>query len=96
MANNVLRDILSQYNKKKCNAELEAEQRKQELYKKHPKLQQIDDKLTALAISTAKSLINNNNQELLQDLDRKISELKKEKEIFLNNINISEDYFSPK
>ena len=33
MADTVLKDILAQYSKKKINAEFEAEQRKQELYK---------------------------------------------------------------
>ena len=96
MSDTVLKEILSQYSKKKINAEFEAEQRKQELYKNYPKLQQIDDKLTSLAISTTKALIDNNDKNLLDELNKNIAKLKQEKENFLKKINISEDYFKPK
>ena len=95
MADAILKNILSQYNKKKIKAEFEAEQRKQELYKKYPKLQSIDDKLTSLAISTTKSLINNNDKSLLNSLNESIDKLKSEKNKILKSINISEDYFKP-
>ena len=95
MADTVLKNILSQYNKKKINAEFEAEQRKQELYKKYPKLQNIDDKLTTLAISTAKSLINNNDKNVLNTLNENINHLKEEKSKILKANHIAEDYFEP-
>lgn len=95
MADTVLKNILSQYNKKKINAEFEAEQRKQELYQKYPKLQSIDDKLTTLAISTAKSLINNNDKNLLNTLNENINHLKDEKNKILKANHIAEDYFEP-
>lgn len=83
MADTVLKEILAQYSKKKASVELEAEQRKQELYRNYPKLQQIDDKLASLAISTTKSLISNNDKKLLDELNKNIIELKQEKENFL-------------
>lgn len=95
MADTVLKNILSQYNKKKINAEFEAEQRKQELYKKYPKLQNIDDKLSTLAISTAKSLINNNDKNLLNTLNENINHLRDEKNKILKANHIAEDYFEP-
>ena len=95
MANTILKNLLSQYSKKKINAEYEAEKRKQELYKKFPKLQAIDDKLTTLAISTTKALINNNDKNLLNELNNNISSLKEEKNKILKNNHISEDYFDP-
>ena len=95
MTDTVLKNILSQYNKKKINAEYEANLRKQELYKKYPKLQEIDDKLTFLAISTTKSIINNNDKKLLEELNKNITKLKNEKSKILKSINISEDFFEP-
>ncbi len=95
MSNTVLKDLLSQYSKKKIDAEQDAEKRKEELYKKYPKLQTIDDKLTKLAISTTKSLINNNDKTLLDELNKNIYSLKAEKNKILKNNNISEDYFKP-
>ena len=96
MADTVLKEILAQYSKKKASVELEAEQRKQELYRNYPKLQQIDDKLASLAISTTKSLISNNDKKLLDELNKNIIELKQEKENFFKKIYIPSDYFKPK
>ena len=88
MADSILKNILSQYNQKKISAEYEAEQRKQDIYKRYPKLQDIDDKLTKLAISTTKSLINNNDKELLKELNENINHLKEEKNKILKSLNI--------
>ena len=93
--NSVLKNILSQYNKKKTNAEYQAEIRKREIYKKYPELQDIDNKLSSLAISTAKSLINNNDKSLLVELNKDIESLRLKKQKILKNNNISEDYFLP-
>ena len=96
MADSILKNILSQYNKKKISAEYEAEQRKQDIYKRYPKLQDIDDKLTKLAISTTKSLINNNDKKLLKELNENINHLKEEKNKILKSLNIENDYFEPR
>lgn len=93
--NSILKNILNQYSKKKSKAEYEAEVRKQELYKKYPELQEIDDKLTSLGISTAKSLINNNDKNLLENLNKNIESLKEKKKKILKSLNLSEDYFLP-
>lgn len=95
MSDTILKNILSQYNKKKINAEYEAELRKHELYKKYPKLQEIDDKLTHLAISTTKSIIKNNDKNLLNNLNDNINNLKNQKNEILNKINIPTNYFEP-
>ena len=95
MADTILKNILSQYNKKKIAAEYDAERRKQEVYERFPKLQAIDDKLTSLAISTTKSLINNNDKNLLNELNENIKELRTEKSKILKMNNIPEDYFEP-
>lgn len=95
MTDTILKNILSQYNKKKINAEYEAEIRKQNLYKDYPKLQEIDNKLTSLAISTTKAIIKNNNKELLTDLNNNICKLKEEKNKILKSIKISQNFFEP-
>ena len=93
--NSILKNILNQYNQKKSKAEYEAEIRKQKLYKNYPELQEIDNNLTTLAISTAKSLINNNDKQLLDNLNKNITQLKEKKKKILKSLNLSEDYFSP-
>ena len=70
-------------------------ERKTKLYEEYPKLQTIDDKLTSLAISTTKSIINNNDKTLLDSLNKQISSLREEKAKILKSINVAEDYFEP-
>ena len=91
----VLKNILSQYDKKKTQAEVDAKTRKEELYQKYPKLQNIDDKVSSLAISTTKSIIANNDKNLLKELNDNINKLKEEKYSILKKLNIPEDYFEP-
>ena len=92
----ILKETLSQYNQKKIKAEIAARKRKEDLYKKYPKFQNIDDQLTKLAISTTKTLINNNNNKtLLRDLNNKIGVLKQEKNNLFKNLNIPIDYLEP-
>ena len=75
----VLKNILTQYSKKKANYEFEAEKRKQEIYEKYPKLQDLDNKISSLSISTTKALISNNDKNLLNELNKNIEKLKEEK-----------------
>lgn len=93
--NYILKNILNQYSEKKSKEEFEAEVRKQEVYKRYPELQEIDNNLTSLAISTAKSLINKNDSSLLVSLNQNIADLKEKKSKILKSLNISEDYFLP-
>ena len=92
MSNTTLKNLLTEYENKRMRAIKLAEQRKKELYIQNPKLQEIDDKLNALAISTAKSLINKNDSELLKNLEKNINILKKEKILILNSIGKDESY----
>ena len=91
----LLKNILSQYDKKKTQAEVDAQSRKEELYHKYPKLQNIDDQVSSLAISTTKSLIANNDKNLLKELNNNINRLKEEKYSILKKLNIPQDYFEP-
>ena len=59
MANEALNSLLKEYEQKKLNAELDLEERKKNLYKLIPRLEQIDAELSTLGISTAKSILNN-------------------------------------
>ena len=91
----VLKTLLTQYNQKKLSAEYNATMRKQELYEKYPKLQELNDKLTKMAISTTKTLINHNDKKVLEELNTNIASLKEEKKQLLKKLNIAEDYFEP-
>ena len=95
MNSSILKTLLTQYQQKKLFAEQQADIRKKELFEKEPVLQEIDNKLTALAISTTKSLIQNNDVSLLETLQKQIEELKRKKENILKKLNLPKDYLLP-
>lgn len=96
MNSSTLKTLLTEYEQKKAIAEKQAETRKQDLYKKEPVLQEIEDKLTFLAISTTKSLIQHNDVSLIQNLQEQIDDLKKQKEAILKKLKIENSYLLPK
>ena len=53
----ILTDILKDYERKRNHAEKDLDERKQKLYEENPRLQEIDNELSKLGISTAKNLI---------------------------------------
>ena len=96
MSNEVLNSLLKEYSKKKLNAELDLERRKQNLYKLIPRLEEIDNELNNFAINTAKNILNNSSDSSsLKNLKDRISDLKKEKELILLQNNYSLDYLKP-
>ncbi len=96
MANEALNSLLKEYEQKKLNAELDLEERKNNLYKLIPRLEQIDMELSTLGISTAKSILNNtSDSNSVDNLKLKIANLKKEKEAILLQNGYSLDYLKP-
>ena len=90
-----LKTLLTEYEKKRMQAIYDAEQRKIELYKKEPKLQQIDDELSKTAISISKRMLINKDDSLLEELNKKISTLKQEKEKIISSLGKDENYLKP-
>lgn len=94
MSNEVLNSLLKEYEQKKLKAELDLEKRKEALYNNVPRLRQIEDNLNNYAISTAKSILNN-NEFSLKDFQDEIFKLKLEKAKILNELNLPADYLQP-
>ncbi len=96
MANEILNSLLKEYENKKLHAEQEAENRKDSLYEKIPKLKEIEDDLNNFAIKTAKNILKNINSSVEQkELENKISFLRQEKEKILKELNIPSNYLKP-
>ena len=96
MANELLNSLLKEYEKKKLNAELNAEKRKYILYERYPKLREIEDELNSFAINTAKNILKNGNQlEEQKELKHKVTILKQEKQNIIEKLNIPSDYLKP-
>lgn len=94
MSNEILSTLLLEYEYKKRKAELDLEQRKEELYRNFPRLQEIENELNSYAINTAKSILSGSSSSL-DLLNKKVSDLKKEKELILKQNDISLDFLQP-
>ena len=94
MSNEILNSLIKEYEQKKLLAELDLEKRKNDLYKKVPKLKQIEDDLNQFAINTAKNILKN-NEASINELEIKASQLKKEKIEILKELNLQTDYLQP-
>lgn len=93
MSNEILSTLLAEYEKKR-KAEFAQEERKQKLYYHIPRLQEIENELNSFAINTAKNILNGNSSSL-DSLNKKVNNLKIEKENILKENNISKDYLLP-
>ena len=94
MASEILSKLLLEYDQKKRKAELDADKRKEELYTKIPRLQEIENELNNYAINTAKSILQGASYRITE-LSTKVANLKSEKEKILIENNISDNYLEP-
>lgn len=94
MSRNILNDLLSDYEHKRTQAELDADERKKDLYNKFPVLSEIETELNTFAITTAKNILNGSSASL-EDLNNKIMSLKKQKKDIFTKNNLPEDYLEP-
>ncbi len=94
MSNDVLNNLLKEYEQKKMKAEIEAENKKEILYDKIPRLRKIDNEINSYAILVTKNILNKNN-ESLSDFSSKMQSLKQEKENILRKNNIDVSYLKP-
>lgn len=94
MSNTILNSLLKEYEQKKLKAEIDLENRKENLYLRIPRLRQIENELNNLAISTAKNILKN-DKNCLNDFEEKAQFLKMEKEQILYSEGIDADYLKP-
>lgn len=96
MTNDILNSLLKEYEKKKLQAEQDAENRKDTLYKKVPELANIEEELNSSAINMAKNILMNDNYNIRkEEFENKIALLKLKKEQILKNLNIPSNYLKP-
>ena len=94
MSNSNLETLLIEYEQKRMKADLNLEKRKAELYKKIPKLEEIEDELNKFAVQKAKEILKN-NVFAKEELEAKVEELKNEKENILKEESIPLEYLKP-
>lgn len=97
MATSELDFLLVEYEQKKRNAEFDLQKRKERIYKKIPRLEEIDDKINKISINKTKSiLINQLTNSSNTEFENELLKLKEEKESILRKENIDNSYFKPK
>lgn len=96
MSNEVLNSLLKDYEKKKLQAEIDCEKRKEQLYKNVPKLGEIEDELNNFAINMTKNILKNGDSSLEKsELEKRITNLKMEKAKILSELHLPSDYLKP-
>ena len=96
MANEVLNSLLKDYEKKKLQAEIDCEKRKEQLYINVPKLSEIEDELNNFAINMTKNILKNGDSSLEKnELEKRITNLKMEKAKILSELHLPSDYLKP-
>ncbi|MBS4538497.1 ATP-binding protein [Clostridium sp. D2Q-11] len=96
MNKNIIKKILNEYDKKRDKAILNQKMRRQEVYSKIPRLQDIDKKITEASISISKVIIEDplSYENKISKLRFQLEELKKEKAILLTENNIPLEYLN--
>ena len=96
MATSDLDFLLVEYEQKKRDAEFNSQKRKEKIYKKIPRLEQIDEEINKISINKTKSiLISQLTNSLNTEFENELLKLKKEKEEILKKESIDESYFKP-
>ena len=88
MINSNLKSILREYEIKRNNAISYANFKKEQIYKKNPRLRDIDFELASYAMSVSKAMIKSNDKSLLVSLSQKRDELNSEKNKILQTVNL--------
>lgn len=92
-----LENLLAEYEQKRRNSEIDLENRKKELYKRVPRLEEIDDEIKKISINKTKNILTNELTENLNtELENKLLYLKNEKKEILKKEKINEDFFKQK
>ena len=95
MGNPNLKILLSEYDKKRLQAELDLENKLNKFYLKNPDIANINDKINRISIEISKTILLNKNSDKLEKLNLELENLKKEKQELLNKLNVKEDFFKP-
>ena len=94
MSNEILNNLLKEYDQKKTKAEIDLINRKEKLYESIPRLKEIEDELNKSAFETTKNILNGYKTNL-NLLNEKINKLKLEKENILKSKGIDLGYLKP-
>lgn len=98
MYKDIMREVLGEYEKKRDRNEKTKRLRIQEMYKKIPAIERIDDEIFKTGLSMTKFVIGNPNgyKQAVEETKEKIQALKMERAYLLTESNIPSDYLDLK
>lgn len=94
MNKSLLNDLLKNYEQIRIDNSKRLENRKMDLYKKEPRLQEIADEINSSSISIAKNILKTNNSNEIEKLQNNIKKLNEEKMLILKKLGKTPDYLS--
>lgn len=94
MYSQILKDILMEYEKKRDDAIYQQRIRKEKVYRKVPKIKEIDEEIWETGLAMSKAVIENPNnyEKNFQSVKKRIEELRMEKAYLLTENNIPLSY----
>ena len=95
MDNSNLKSLLAQYDQKRNSAIAKSRNKKYEIYSSFPDLEKIDNDINSLSIQAIKAVLTTRDKSVVDNLNKKISTLKKERINFLKENNLSAKDFQP-
>ena len=94
MSDNILNNLLKEYEQKKYLAELNFQRDKTAFYNSNPKLLTLNEKLGKIALNISKAILNN-DMKLEEDLHADFEALKRQKDEFLKSLEIPKGAMEP-
>ncbi len=95
----IYRKIQQEYENDRNFALAEVEKKKKEIYKKEPKILDIDEKIKKIGMDISKSIIfiddDTKRENAVNDLNSQIDELKNEKRELLEKLGVTEEFLTP-
>lgn len=98
MDNSLLKQVLHEYDIKRTQAILDAENRKKELLQINPRLQEIENEISKNSIEASKAILLSDSKKqskLLSELKKKNTALIKEKNNFIKQLSKENNYLNP-
>lgn len=96
MADNVLKDLLKEYEIKRLRAEQIADKNIESLFSKYPEFEKINSEIAKCGLSLAKEKLQSSDFSKVNLLKQKLELLKANKHSLLEKINLTESDLLPK
>ncbi len=95
MDNSNLKTLLIQYDQKRNSAIAKSRNKKYEIYSSFPELEKIDNDISSLSIQAIKAVLTTRDKSIVDNLNKQLSVLKKERNRLLKENNLSTKDFEP-